>query len=345
MKSIKKLVENMVFQNIILGVIFFNAIIMGLQTSPMIVSKIGNILLILDTICLFIFIMEIILKLLAYGIRFFIDGWNLFDLLIVMISILSSLSFLTVFRVARIFRVFRSFRAFKGIRSLKLISGLKHLRIIVEAIGKSIPGICWSAVLLLLIYYMFAIMGTDLFGKQFPDWFGSIGASMYTLFQVMTLESWSMGISRPVMEVYGWAWIYFVPFVLIASFIVMNVVVGIVVNAISEVSSIDTDVDYINSAKKNENAENDKLENKKVIQTSLSEKEEIRTEVSEKEEIVQVSEKEEMKKNSEKEVIKTEISKNEINNIREISKEDLKKELAALRESIARIESCLSAEE
>lgn len=310
MKSVKKLVENNVFQNIILGIIFFNAIIMGLQTSPLIVNKIGNILIILDTICLFIFIMEIILKFLAYGIRFFIDGWNIFDLLIVMISVLSSLSFLTVFRVARIFRVFRSFRAFKGIRSLKLISGLKHLRIIVEAIGKSIPGICWSAVLLLLIYYMFAIMGTDLFGKQFPDWFGTIGASMYTLFQVMTLESWSMGISRPVMEVYGWAWLYFVPFVLIASFIVMNVVVGIVVNAISEVSSIDTDVDHIKSESRLKGTLIDS-----VPETQVSEKEVINAQAS-----VKI-------------------------NTQEISKEDLKKELAALRESISRIESCLSSEE
>ena len=90
--------------------------------------------------------------------------------------------------------------------------------------------------LLLLVYYIFSIMGTSLFGPQFPDCFGSIGKSFYTLFQVMTLESWSMGISRPVMEVFSWAWLYFVPFVLCTSFLIMNVVVGIVVNAISEVS-------------------------------------------------------------------------------------------------------------
>ena len=117
-----------------------------------------------------------------------------------------------------------------------MVSGLKNLRMIVEAIGRSIPGILWSGMLLLLVYYIFSIMGTTLFGSQFPDWFGSIGKSLYTLFQVMTLERWSMGISRPVMEVFPWAWIYFVPFVLCTSFLIMNVVVGIVVNAISEVS-------------------------------------------------------------------------------------------------------------
>ncbi len=120
---------------------------------------------------------------------------------------------------------------------MRLVSRLDKLRMIIGAIGRSIPGISWSAVLLLLIYYIFALIGTTLFGEAFPDWFGSIAKSLYTLFQVMTLESWSMGISRPVMEVFGWAWVYFVPFVLISSFVIMNVVVGIVVNSISEVQA------------------------------------------------------------------------------------------------------------
>ncbi len=106
-----------------------------------------------------------------------------------------------------------------------MIKGLKKL-----VDSKAFQGI-------LLIYYIFALIGVNLFGEAFPDWFGNIGKAMYTLFQVMTLESWSMGISRPVMEVYSFAWAYFVPFVLLSSFIVMNVVVGIVVNAISEVTA------------------------------------------------------------------------------------------------------------
>lgn len=133
-------------------------------------------------------------------------------------------------------QVLRSLKALKSLRGFRMVSGLKNLRMIVEAIGRSIPGILWSGMLLLLVYYIFSIMGTTLFGLQFSDWFGSIGKSFYTLFQVMKLESWSMGISRPVMEVFPWAWIYFVPFVLCTSFLIMNVVVGIVVNAISEVS-------------------------------------------------------------------------------------------------------------
>lgn len=240
MKKLKNFVESNIFQNFILIVIIFNAIIMGLQTSEGIVSATGGLLTLLDNICLGIFIVELILKLIVYKLHFFGSGWNIFDLVIVLMSIVSGLEFLSSFRVLRIFRVFRSFKAvkaFKSLRAFRLISSLDNLKIIIGAIGRSIPGIAWSGVLLLLIYYIFSIMGTSLFGASFPDWFGSIGKSMYTLFQVMTLESWSMGISRPVMEVFSWAWVYFVPFVLITSFVVMNVVVGIVVNSISEVTA------------------------------------------------------------------------------------------------------------
>lgn len=251
MKKVRGLVEKNWFQNFILIIIVINSIIMGLQTSKVVNNSIGDLLVLLDNICLCIFIIEIMLKLMAYGLKFFLNGWNIFDFVIVFISLLSGLAFLSVLRSFRIFRVFRtlkSLKALKGMKSLRVISGFKHLRIIVEAIGKSIPGIFWSAVLMLLIYYMFALMGTMLFGEDFTDWFGTMGASMYTLFQVMTLESWSMGISRPVMEVYGWAWIYFVPFVLITSFLIMNVVVGIVVNAISEVSAFEIKEDIKESA-------------------------------------------------------------------------------------------------
>lgn len=259
MKKIKDFVENQKFQNFILIVIIFNAIIMGLQTSAGIVAATGNLLTILDNICLGIFIAELILKFIVYRLRFFKDGWNIFDFIIVIMSLISGLEFLSSFRVFRIFRVFRSFKAvkaFKSLRAFRLVSSLDKLRIIISAIGRSIPGIAWSGVLLILFYYIFSIVGTSLFGATFPDWFGNIGKSMYTLFQVMTLESWSMGISRPVMEVFSWAWIYFVPFVLITSFVVMNVVVGIVVNSISEVTAAnDKEKAEVEAAQKLKNGE------------------------------------------------------------------------------------------
>lgn len=238
MEKVKKFVEGNLFQNFILAIIVLNAVIMGIMTARNLPAGILQILKVLDTACLWIFIVELLLKLAVYRFHFFQRGWNLFDLVIVLLSLFSEFSFFSVFRILRIFRVLRSLKALKGLRAFRLVSDLKNLRIIVEAVGRSVPGIFWSGMLLILVYYIFSIMGTTLFGAQFPAWFGSLGKSFYTLFQVMTLESWSMGISRPVMEVYSWAWIYFVPFVLCTSFLIMNVVVGIVVNAISEVSEL-----------------------------------------------------------------------------------------------------------
>lgn len=195
----------------------------------------GTALSIADNVCLGIFILEMLLKLVVYRLDYFKDAWNWFDLIIIISSVFSGLTFLAALRVFRVFRVFRSLKA---LRSLKMVSNLRPLQIIIQAIGKAIPSISWTVVLMALIYYIFSIIGVTMFGQGFPEWFGTIPRAMYTLFQVMTLESWSMGISRPVMEVFPEAWLFFVPFVLISSFIVMNVVVGIVVNSISEVTEI-----------------------------------------------------------------------------------------------------------
>lgn len=240
MEKAKKFVEGNLFQNFILAVIVLNSAIMGILTARNLPSGVQQVLTTVDSACLWIFVAELLIKLIVYRFYFFRSGWNLFDLAVVILSLFSDFSFFSVFRIFRIFRVLRSLKALKSLRGFRMVSGLKNLRMIVEAIGRSIPGILWSGMLLLLVYYIFSIMGTTLFGAQFPDWFGSIGKSFYTLFQVMTLESWSMGISRPVMAVFSWAWIYFVPFVLCTSFLIMNVVVGIVVNAISEVSESQT---------------------------------------------------------------------------------------------------------
>ncbi len=225
------LVETSWFKNSILVIILLNSIILGLQTSKEITSAVGDLLYTLDFICLCIFAVELVLKLIAYRFSFFKSGFNIFDFVIVVTSILSEFAFLSAFRMLRTFRVLRSLRS---LRALRMVTGISKLNVIITAIAKSIPSILWTGLLLVIIYYVFAVMGTTLFGNSFPDWFGSIWESFYTLFQVMTLESWSMGISRPVMDVYPWAWLYFVPFVLISAFIMMNVVVGIVVNTISE---------------------------------------------------------------------------------------------------------------
>lgn len=236
-KGLKKIVDGKVFQGIILFVIIFNCVLMGIETIKGLSEGALGVLATINMVCLWIFIAEIIIKILAYGLDYFKDPWNWFDMIIVGISMASGLPFMAAFRAMRVLRVLKSLKALRG---TKLIGSVKHLQVIIAAIIKSIPSILWTFILLMLIYYVFALIGVNLFGEAFPDWFGTIGKAMYTLFQVMTLESWSMGISRPVMEVYSFAWAYFVPFVLLSSFIVMNVVVGIVVNAISEVTAENT---------------------------------------------------------------------------------------------------------
>jgi len=241
-KGLKKVVDGKLFQGIILFVIIFNAAIMGVETIQGLPSGVYGAIALINTVCLWIFIAEIIIKFLAYGLDYFKDPWNWFDMIIVGVSMISGLPFMAAFRAVRVLRVLKSLKALRG---TKLIGHVRHLQVIIAAIVKSVPSILWTGILLLLIYYIFALIGVNLFGEAFPEWFGTIGKAMYTLFQVMTLESWSMGISRPVMEVYSYAWVYFVPFVLVSSFVVMNVVVGIVVNAISEVTAANLDEEAV----------------------------------------------------------------------------------------------------
>ena len=226
--KVRRFVEGALFQNFILAVIIINSIPLGVMTYPKIMTVAGPLLHLICNICVGIFTIEIILKLYVYGKNFFKSGWNNFDFIIVAISLVPT---------GGAFSSFRVFRILRALRALRLITQLEKLRVIVQAIIDSIPNVGWASVLLLIIFYIFSIMGTTLFAADFPDWFGSIGKSMYTLFQVMTLESWSMGIARPVISLHPFAWMYFISFILISSFIVMNVIVGVVVNAISEISA------------------------------------------------------------------------------------------------------------
>lgn len=225
--KLKIFIENTCVTNFILAVIIFNSILLGLLTYPQICSKFGGFMQASCTVCVIIFTIEILLKLYVYGKDFFKDGWNNFDFILVAISWVPT---------AGAFSSFRAFRVLRALRALRLITRLQRLRIIVQAIIESIPNVGWASLLLLLIFYIFSIMGTTMFAEAFPEFFGSIGKSMYSLFQIMTLESWSMGIARPVIAVFPGAWIYFVSFILSSSFIVMNVIVGVVVNAIGELS-------------------------------------------------------------------------------------------------------------
>lgn len=225
-------VESKKFHDFIIVVIFTNSVIIGLETYSSIANSfIGSMLNIVDQICLVIFVIELILKFAAYRFIFFKSPANIFDFFIIFISILSNLFFLSIFRVFRVFRVFRTLRS---LRLLRIVSGLERLKTLVVALEKSLASIVWTVLLLGVVYYILAVVGVGLFGEKFPDLFGTLGKSFFTLFQIMTLDSWAMSVCLPIMEEYPLAWLYFVPFVVVSAFVMMNLVVGILVNTIAE---------------------------------------------------------------------------------------------------------------
>ena len=218
-------VESARVQRVIVALIVVNAVTLGLETSSTVMDRIGPMLIRLDQLILSIFVLEIGAKLVAHGHRFFRNPWNVFDFVVVGIALVPAAGPFSVLRTLRVLRV------------LRLISAMPRLRFIVEALLRAIPGLGAIGGLLAIVFYVFAVMATGLFGATFPQWFGSVGASLYTLFQIMTLESWSMGIVRPVMEVHPQAWLFFVPFILIATFTMLNLFIAIIVDAMQTMHS------------------------------------------------------------------------------------------------------------
>lgn len=222
-------------QNALIWVIVVNAAVLGLQTSPTAMGIAGPLLDVLDRLCIAIFVAELALKLVASGGRFFRSGWNVFDLIVVLVALVPSAGSVSVLRALRVLRVFR------------VVSVAPSLRKVIDGLVRALPGMASVMLMLSLIFYIGAVMATKMFGGSFDDWFGTVGRSAYSLFQIMTLESWSMGIVRPVMTQYPYAWAFFVPFILFTSFAVMNLFVGLVVNSLQEAAMQDTadkDDDY-----------------------------------------------------------------------------------------------------
>lgn len=217
--AVRRLVEHPAFERAILAVICVNAATLGLETSETAMAAAGPLILGFDRVALAIYVVELALKMFAYRADFFRSGWNLFDLGIVGIALLPTQGGLAVLRALRI------------LRALRLVSGVASMRKVVHGLLQAIPGMSSIIALLGLVFYVASVIATKLFQAAFPEWFGSIGASAYSLFQIMTLESWSMGIVRPVMEVYPYAWIFFVAFILLTSFTVLNLFIAVIVTA------------------------------------------------------------------------------------------------------------------
>lgn len=211
-------VESHRFERAIIALIVVNAITLGLETSATVMSAVGPILLILDRIILTVFVLELAVRLYVRRLSFFRDPWRIFDLIVVGFAALPTTGNLSILRAFRILRV------------LRLVSAVPSMRRVVTGLLNALPGMGSIAMLLGLIFYIFAVMATKLFAAIFPEWFGTIGKSAYSLFQIMTLESWSMGIVRPVMDEFPYAWAFFVPFIIVTTFAVLNLFIGVIVD-------------------------------------------------------------------------------------------------------------------
>ena len=207
------------FERLIPILIGINAVVLGLETSPAVMATMGGFLNALDTAILAVFVIEIAARIIVDPRGFWRDPWRLFDFIVVAIALVPASGPLEVLRAFRILRV------------LRLIANVRAMRRVVSGLLEALPGMGSIVLLLGLIFYVFAVISTNLFAESFPEWFGTLSASAYTLFQIMTLESWSMGIVRPVMAEYPYAWMLFVPFIIATAFTVLNLFIGVIVDA------------------------------------------------------------------------------------------------------------------
>ena len=209
------------FQNAALAVIVANAVLIGFETSPALWERHGGVFNVLNAAVQVIFVVEIAVRLLAFGPRvhrFFLDGWNVFDFTIVALSLLPVAGpFATVARLARL------------LRALRVVSALPELRLIVATMLRSIPSLANVVVLLGLILFVYAIVGVHLFAGVDPGNWGSLPRAGLTLFEILTLEGW-VDLMNTSLAATTWAWIYYVSFVVLAVFVVINLFIAIVIN-------------------------------------------------------------------------------------------------------------------
>lgn len=218
---ISRLINARPFQGAVLALIVFNAFILGAETFDGIQERMGRSLLLIDRIIIYAFVGEIVLRIIGERGAYFRNGWNVFDFLIVAVSLVAATSGLA------------ALRAFRVLRVLRVITVIPRMRVVVSALLDSIPGIASVGVVLALIVYVFAVIAANLYGPAHPALFGDVFTSMYTLFQVMTLEGWP-DIAGEVARTHARSWVFFLTFVLIATFTMLNLFVAIVVRVVEE---------------------------------------------------------------------------------------------------------------
>ena len=224
-QKVEDFVDNPIIQHAIVVLIILNAALLGLETSPEVMHAYGSELVLLDHVILGIFIIELVLLIIARGIDFFKDPWSVFDFAVIAIALVPATESLSVLRALRVLRV------------LRLINKVESMRKVVGGLLSCLPSLASVVSLILIIFYVSAVIATNLFGQAFPELFGGMGNTAFTLFQVMTLESWSDGIARPVMDKFPYAWIFFIFFILIATFVIVNLFIAVIVDSLTSGSS------------------------------------------------------------------------------------------------------------
>ena len=221
----RRLVEANRFEYFIIGIILFNAALLGLGTSPAIERDYGDQLHLANNFILGIFIVEALMKMLARWpkpLSYFRDGWNIFDFTVVVLALIPTTGEFAI--VTRLFRL---------LRVVRLISTIKDLRLIVAALVRSIPSVGHVTILMSIVVYIYAIMGYHLFHQHDPENWRDLGTSLLTLFNILTLEGWT-DVMDAAMAVYPWAWVYFISFVVVGTFVVINMFIAIIINNLDE---------------------------------------------------------------------------------------------------------------
>jgi voltage-gated sodium channel len=223
-----RLLAHPLTERAVLALIIVNAITLGLETSRPVMAAYGPLLEAIDHAILIVFVVELAARMAVHRLRFFRDPWSLFDLFVVGIALVPATESLSVLRALRILRV------------LRLVTAIPSLRRVVGGLVTALPGMGSIMLLLMLIFYVFSVMGSKLFGAAKPELFGDLGKTAYTLFQVMTFDDWSAGVVKPLLEDYPLAWVFFVVFILLSTFMALNLFIGVVVSALDEESSADS---------------------------------------------------------------------------------------------------------
>lgn len=219
---LKRIVEDPRTDRIIMSLIVLNAITLGIETSHTAMDNFGGVLNAIDRIVLTVFVVELTARLIVYRLAFFRDPWNVFDFIVVGVALIPATEAFSVLRALRVLRV------------LRLITAVPTLKRVVGGLITALPGMGSILLLIALVYYVAAVMAVNLYGSEFPQLFGTIGVSLFTLFTIMTLEGWVEGVVKPIMETHPYAWLFFIPFIIGTTFTVLNLFIGIIVNAMQE---------------------------------------------------------------------------------------------------------------